>query len=118
MRTHAWTRSSLCKGPEVARSGGGQGERGGTGPFAGRLETDLEVSSVLGILSSSLEGNARLMSTLASQWRETGGSQEGRCTERCCLLEYFTAVVPWPGAGGPGHGEGRGSVRDKTLEVR
>ena len=68
---HTRPRSSLCKGPEVARNGGVQGEREGTGPFAGRLETDLEVSSVLGVLSSSLEGNARLMSVLASQWRET-----------------------------------------------
>ena len=70
MRTHAWPRTSLCKGPEVARSRGGQGERGGTGPFARCLETDLEVSSILGVLSSSSEGNARLMSA-ASQWRET-----------------------------------------------
>ena len=61
----------MCKGPEVAGSGGVQGERGGTGPSAGRLQTDLEVSSVLGVLNSSLEGNARLMSALASQWRET-----------------------------------------------
>lgn len=68
---HAQPRSSLCKGPEVDRSGGVQGERRGTGLFARRLETDLEVSSVLGVLSSSLEGNARLMSVLASQWRET-----------------------------------------------
>ena len=52
-------------GAEAAR------ERGeGLAPLPGVWRPDLEVSSILGVLSSSSEGNARLMSA-ASQWRET-----------------------------------------------